>query len=288
MADTDPTSESMSAPRLLAVQPVTSGSNDACILRLQVNGSIKYLILAKTFHRETVFNKVRYNDFNLPPLPETGGWKSARLSRTQGTSEVVFSDFDQYHHELETVETVWHKQCFDVADFDMTTNLHPRRNIVFKATHPSLAGPVLLKLANFNHQINRIDNETKIYHHLDDHDVAPKFLGHVSENGRVIGFVTQYIEGARHPHVGSSQDYKACAKVLDDLHEIGVYHGDLHRGNVLIDDHGKASLVDFENARIQGEKVDLERPMLMESVKCHTMIMQCHAKIDTKQDRGSV
>lgn len=68
---------------------------------------------------------------------------------------------------------------------------------------------------------------------------------------------------ARHPLVSAAVDeadvdaYREWAQgigervraIIEDLHAAGVSHGDLHPGNVLIDDDGGITLIDFEMAR---------------------------------------
>lgn len=48
--------------------------------------------------------------------------------------------------------------------------------------------------ARFDWEIQYIGNETT---HI-NHDIGPRFLGHLTEDGRVIGFPMERITNARH------------------------------------------------------------------------------------------
>ncbi|WP_180536000.1 class III lanthionine synthetase LanKC [Micrococcus luteus] len=43
--------------------------------------------------------------------------------------------------------------------------------------------------------------------------------------------------------------WSSVAAVVSDLHAAGITHGDLHPGNILVDEEGRVGLIDFENAR---------------------------------------
>jgi len=102
---------------------------------------------------------------------------------------------------------------------------------------------------------SRINHETWAYSIL-DHDyqqntnstrIAPKFLGHLTENGRVIGMLLEKLEG----EFASIDDLPACSATLLKLHNIGLVHGDVNRYNFIVDRaKGDARLLDFE--RVEG------------------------------------
>lgn len=74
--------------------------------------------------------------------------------------------------------------------------------------------------------------------------MAPRFLAHVHENGRIIGFLLEKIEGRS----ASFQDLSACETALGKLHELGLVHGDVNRYNFLVTEEG-VKLLDFERLR---------------------------------------
>ena len=68
----------------------------------------------------------------------------------------------------------------------------------------------------------------------------------MTENGRVIGFLLEKIEG----EVASIEELPACEKVLRRLHAMGLVHGDVYRHNFVVNRSvGGVCLVDFEHAR---------------------------------------
>ncbi|KAL1897963.1 hypothetical protein Sste5346_003815 [Sporothrix stenoceras] len=90
------------------------------------------------------------------------------------------------------------------------------------------------------------EGETFAYQWLQGTGMSPKFLSHVTEDGRIIGFAIEYIEGAR---TAGPEDFPACQKALAKLHALGIRHGDINRHNFLIrESDGTAVLIDFEAA----------------------------------------
>ncbi|KAB8277879.1 hypothetical protein BDV30DRAFT_204453 [Aspergillus minisclerotigenes] len=58
--------------------------------------------------------------------------------------------------------------------------------------------PVIAKFARFAWEIQYIEDETTAYQWINGHDIGPRFLGHLTEHGRVIGFLMEGITNARH------------------------------------------------------------------------------------------
>ena len=46
---------------------------------------------------------------------------------------------------------------------------------------------------------------------------------------------------------------------LEDIHRAGVLHGDLRPQNLLVDGHGKATIIDFDQSEREASKRDMER-----------------------------
>ncbi|KAK2739461.1 hypothetical protein FQN57_006590 [Myotisia sp. PD_48] len=90
-----------------------------------------------------------------------------------------------------------------------------------------------------------MENETTAYQCIDGKGFAPRFLGHLTEGGRVIGFLIEYITGARH---AGPQDLPSCRQSLSELHRLGIRHGDTNRFNFLVCG-SKAILIDLNTAR---------------------------------------
>jgi predicted Ser/Thr protein kinase len=90
-----------------------------------------------------------------------------------------------------------------------------------------------------------MENETTAYQWIGGYDIGPRFLGHLTEEGRVIGFLMERIPAGRH---AGPQDLEACQKTLSRLHDLGILHGDINRFNFLIC-QSKAVLIDFDTAQ---------------------------------------
>lgn len=95
-----------------------------------------------------------------------------------------------------------------------------------------------------------MDNETRVYSIIEEYRddglaVAPAFLGHVAENGRVMGILLEKLEG----DFASIDDLASCEGALSILHGMKIVHGDPNRHNFIIDRvKGDVRLVDFEHA----------------------------------------
>ncbi len=66
------------------------------------------------------------------------------------------------------------------------------------------------------------------------------------EVSRVIGFVTEWIESARH---AGPEDLEGCRLALGKLHALGIKMGDINKYNFLVRDGHEVVLVDFETAK---------------------------------------
>lgn len=102
---------------------------------------------------------------------------------------------------------------------------------------------MITKIARFEWEMPRMEQETRAYQLLEGSRLAPRFLGHIHENGRVMGFLLEKLEGRS----ASIQDLDACETALGKLHEFGLLHGDANRYNFLVTEEG-VKLLDFELA----------------------------------------
>ncbi|KAG7110304.1 hypothetical protein HYQ45_010758 [Verticillium longisporum] len=85
-----------------------------------------------------------------------------------------------------------------------------------------------------------------MYAAIEGHDIAPKFLAHITENrGRVIGHMLERLKA----RLATIHDMGKCQAVLARLHGLGITHGGLSRHSFLIDDErGRAYLHGFFNS----------------------------------------
>lgn len=115
--------------------------------------------------------------------------------------------------------------------------------------------PAIYKIACFGWQLPNIEHETFIYSIIEqyrepgDPIIAPRFLGHVAENGRVIGMLLEKLEGDFASK--GEGDLPACKEALQNFHRMNLIHGDINRYNFVIDREREpvsVRLVDFEHA----------------------------------------
>ncbi|TWU71609.1 hypothetical protein ED733_000436 [Metarhizium rileyi] len=173
----------------------------------------------------------------LPPFP-TGDWNSGHAARDPETGKATF---------------------LNELDFTRQDRLRQRVHV---STHPEINGgkPVLIKLAVWPWEIPSLEVETAAYQWITGSGVGPKFLGHLTEgkDGRVVGFVAEWLEGARAAGPGDVND---CKKALGRLHELGIKLGDINKHNFLVRDGHDVVLVDFEMAKRDCPPPELEDEM---------------------------
>jgi hypothetical protein len=72
---------------------------------------------------------------------------------------------------------------------------------------------IIAKIARFEWEIPRIERETRAYQLLEGSGLSPRFLGHIHENGRIMGFLLEKVEG----RAASIQDLGICETALEKL-----------------------------------------------------------------------
>jgi len=128
--------------------------------------------------------------------------------------------------------------------------------------HPDVnAGkPVLVKFAVWPWEVAYVEAETTAYEWLQNSEVVPTFLGHVTEgkDGRVIGFVTEFIEDTR---PAESRDIEECEKALKKLHELRIKMDDTNKFNFLVRDGHDVMIADLETAKQACSQDELDEEM---------------------------
>ncbi|KAF5545348.1 kinase-like domain-containing protein [Fusarium mexicanum] len=209
--------------------------------RFLVNGSLaKYVKTAPgTFlcdPEDRAFEPVLLG--NLFPQFPPGNWNNGHVARDPATGEPSF------------VKT-------EIVQFPARL-----RQGVRVSTHPGVnAGrPVLVKFAVWPWEVSYAEAETTAYEWLQNVEVVPKFLGFVTEgkDGRVIGFVTEFIEGAR---PAEPRDIEGCEKALKKLHELGIKMGDTNKFNFLVRDGHDVMIADLEAAEQGCSQDELQEEM---------------------------
>ncbi|KYK61638.1 hypothetical protein DCS_02781 [Drechmeria coniospora] len=187
----------------------------------------------------------------LPLLPSfpVGDWNEGHVSKDPLTGEPTFSRCER--KELAGISNGWHSTSIDHLEFTKVERLRQYMHVV---THANFDRPLLVKFTEFPWQVSYFEAETTAYEWIHGQGVGPEFLGHLAEGGRIIGFVLEYIEGAR---FAGPEDLAACQVALSKLHSLDIKHGDINKFNFLIRD-GTATLIDFETAEKCSEREELE------------------------------
>ncbi|KAK4040024.1 alpha-galactosidase a precursor [Parachaetomium inaequale] len=180
----------------------------------------------------------------LPPFP-LGDWNEGHISKDAQNGRPVFANVNK--SSLPGVKNTWHPTLIDHLELRKLDRL--RQNI-HKVAHPRFDEPVLVKFAEFPWQIPYLEDETTVYQWIDGSGIGPKFLGHVTEEGRVIGFVMEYIDGAR---TATPDDLRACQRALSRLHALGIKHGDINKHNFVAAERDRTRVeLDVEYSRLEG------------------------------------
>lgn len=178
----------------------------------------------------------------IPLLPEfpPGEWNEGHVSTDKTTGEPVFSKLKKSN--LPGIGDTWHDNTVDYLELEFQEQI---RQTLHRVTHPDFPQPVLAKFAQFPWEIPYFAAETTSYQWIHDRGIGPRFLGHIHEAGRVIGFLLEEL-----PHVRAAEprDLALCQRSLQELHDLGIKHGDINKHNFLIS-NGRAVLIDFESAQ---------------------------------------
>ncbi|PVI01100.1 hypothetical protein DM02DRAFT_591635 [Periconia macrospinosa] len=172
----------------------------------------------------------------LPSLP-SGKWNTGYITRHPTDGSPYFASVAEV--KFPGIKNPWCEVQIDYLELRMGEKL---RSNVYEATHPQFDSTIVVKFARFDWEIPQLDAETSAYQWIEGHGIGPKFLGHVSEDGRVIGFIMEKISDCRH---ATPEDLSICQAALSRLHNLGIKHGDTNKHNFLIHD-GKAILIDFD------------------------------------------
>jgi hypothetical protein len=107
----------------------------------------------------------------------------------------------------------------------------------------------VIKFARFPWELQCYESGTRIYERIDGQAIGPLFLGHLTEEGRVIGLVIEYIKYARHARPRCCGGLSKCIKEAASARPFT--HGDVNRHNFLVreaDGRKTVTLIDFESA----------------------------------------
>ena len=224
--------------------------------RIQVDDRVRYISVKP--------NVYDYSDIlcfppllidNLPPFP-AGDWTTMTVDRDSHGALTRSMSFAP----LAAVTSIWHPRMVDILSLKRVKRFNVRTyEVEWEGNKTAVA-----KIARFEFEIPQVERETQIYRALSTTGTptwAPAFLGHLVENGGVMGLLVEKMEGRR----AGIEDYKACEEVVRKLHKTGLIHGDLNRYNFLVDEltgmeerKVRVTLIDFENARLYDERTAMK------------------------------
>jgi predicted Ser/Thr protein kinase len=238
MSGDQTTNSPLMQPVILSMEVDDDDSVDS-EYRLRIGNQVKYLIISpRTFDRDTLSFLIP----SLPRLPHKEEWTIAHISRDKTSGDLKTSISNR---TLAGVKYRWHHTQIDCLELEKTKQLTA---MAFEAVSPSIlpvtlpsSATVIAKIARFEWELPRIEQETRAYQLLEGSELAPRFLGHIHENGRIMGFLIEKIEGRS----ASFQDLGICETALGKLHNLGFLHGDVNRYNFLVTEEG-VKLLDFE------------------------------------------
>ena len=219
--------------------------NDESQFRFLVNNtSFKYVTIE---HGLYTIDDMCFAPVLLPQLPAfpPGDWNTGHISRNPQTNLPFFSS--TFIESLPSIQEIWHDTFISCTDLDMLTSLKSNVWLV-NAPQLSLTTTIVAKFARFPWETPYFAAETAVYAWLKDTGVGPRFLDHLTEgkNGRVIGFLLEYISLAR---FAGPNDLEACQEALGKLHGLGILHGDVNRYNFLVQGEGeekRVTMIDFD------------------------------------------
>ncbi|PWY65769.1 alpha-galactosidase A [Aspergillus eucalypticola CBS 122712] len=223
-------------------------SKDDSDYRILLQNKIRYLTIRPgTFDRSTLSTPLS----SLPNLPGDHTWNCALINRDPSNHQITI---ELQNRNLTGITDIWHSLQIDCLQLRRIRQLTAT---TFEATHcrttsESLSTTILeenttiiAKIARFEWEIPLLSRETSIYKQLQGiSDLAPRFLGHVHEHGRVIRIILERVEGRE----AGIEDLVGCQAVLKRLHDLGFVHGDVNRYNFVVRGDGTVSLIDFESS----------------------------------------
>ncbi|KAK0429853.1 hypothetical protein EV421DRAFT_501925 [Armillaria borealis] len=135
------------------------------------------------------------------------------------------------------------------------------------ARHPS---KVIVKLAFSREHTDRLRHEYSIYRRLSHGPVRveniPTAFGFfedvesdagalvLSHNGEALAYRSDPPGSGIHV---SSKERAILLQILENIHATGVAHGDIRSWNIVVDDDGKLSIIDFDRAKYKGAPLQM-------------------------------
>ncbi|KND86310.1 hypothetical protein TOPH_09066 [Tolypocladium ophioglossoides CBS 100239] len=230
----------------------TTGQDES-YYRILVGSMVKYVVVAAGALERFAIMDMPLNFENiLPPLPyQDSSWNVAHIYRATSTGELKSSLSQQ---RLKGVCNKWHPVLIDFLELERVAQLGMLTQECTwcpgSRQYQESSATMIAKMARFVWEVPYIERETKAYQILEGIGIGPRFLGHVHEQGRIIGILLEKVEGRN----AGIEDLESCTAALKCLHARGVVHGDCNRYNFVISPENTVFLVDFEGSSISTDE----------------------------------
>jgi len=244
--------------------------------RISVGSSVKYLKGPKPL---SAFPDDLGEHLGFKTVP-TGDWDVGHLVVGPDGKFLLVSTEKRRFPDL---TPTWHPSKVNLLDLGDPYAVEPREDYEIQlrahipsGPYPGTAAPATFQgvdtvLAFWNIDFANMDShglaaESHVYSLLQGKFIAPRFLAHLTDNDeRVIGYVIESVPGVRS---ASIDDLDLCRKVLQELHDLGIVHGNLSRYSFLIREDSSAALLQwFFMARETANQAYLDAEMAsLESV----------------------
>ncbi|KAF9037352.1 hypothetical protein BDZ89DRAFT_1061508 [Hymenopellis radicata] len=133
---------------------------------------------------------------------------------------------------------------------------------VFAATIPNVKhGPIVVKLATTFRRLCRLRHEYSVYAHLKNANVKciPRVFGFYQDAQRSAGALILSNDGrslgGRRAKLTANEKTLIRA-AMTSIHAAGVLHRDLRTWNILVNDAGGISIIDFDRSNIDAQEKD--------------------------------
>ncbi|KAH8904103.1 alpha-galactosidase A [Coniochaeta sp. PMI_546] len=232
---------------------VSTNGRSNCYFRILAGRSVKYITIKAGALSADLLDDMPLDFQNiLPPLPYyEDTWNSACITRNPSSHQL---EATLSPAGLPSVKSIWHPRMIDFLDIERTEYLALlTQECKWKAA--SAPERMIAKMARFHWEVQYLEAETRMYQVLEGRDIAPKFLGHIHEAGRVIGFLLEKIPDGRN---AEPADLEICEAALRRFHALGFVHGDCNKYNFIVRPDGQVVLIDFEKARACADPILME------------------------------
>lgn len=165
-------------------------------------------------------------------------WQTLTINKPNNASRYELDQFPPHSVSL-------HESCLQLPNFNIV-DLKYRDRISDRVSQVAInERNLVLKIARFQFETASIRNEIEIYSYLVQKGfmLGPDIVGYVheEEGDRIIGFLLEDLPG-RYPSI---DDLDLCQATIQELHAIGILHGDLNKYNFLISGM-TAKIIDYE------------------------------------------